>query len=293
VDSPIVVKELYEVAPGAEADFYSWGTALIQTIARAEGYLGGDVRDPEDRDGEWQIVHRWADGDVAREWAASKTRAKWLAAAEPFARIRPNRERAARTEERPPRQERPEPVERPAVDERRRSYREGVICRARPGQDLPTMEFAAPRRAAGAPLMEPAAPEAPSAPAGPPTPPPKWKTAIVTLTAVFPPVLFFNVTLIPRLGNVSVVIRTLVLCVGVTIVVTWVMMPRLMPLFRGFLNPGSQPGRRGGARPGRVRLETAPAMPEPSDEPTETFPRFRPAEPVSERGTRPERVRAR
>jgi antibiotic biosynthesis monooxygenase (ABM) superfamily enzyme len=69
------------------------------------------------------------------------------------------------------------------------------------------------------------------------TPPPKWKSALVTLTAVFPAVLLFNVTLIPFLSGLSVIVRTLVLCVGVTVVVTWVMMPRLMPLFRNWLHP--------------------------------------------------------
>jgi hypothetical protein len=88
----------------------------------------------------------------------------------------------------------------------------------------------------------------------PPTPPPKWKTAIVTLVAVFPPVLFFNVTVIPYLGGISVVLRTLALCVGVTAAVTWVMMPRIMPLVRNWLNapkaapPEDSPPSRGGRR---------------------------------------------
>lgn len=83
----------------------------------------------------------------------------------------------------------------------------------------------------------------------PPTPPPKWKTAIVTLVAVFPPVLFFNVTVIPYLGGVSVVLRTLTLCVGVTAAVTWVMMPRLMPLAKNWLNkPKPEPAETGSSR---------------------------------------------
>ena len=69
------------------------------------------------------------------------------------------------------------------------------------------------------------------------SPPPKWKMALVTLTAVFPPVLLFNLTLIPRLLGLPAVLRTLVLCVGVTAVVTWVMMPRLMLLLKGWLHP--------------------------------------------------------
>jgi hypothetical protein len=59
--------------------------------------------------------------------------------------------------------------------------------------------------------------------------------ALVTLTAVFPPVLLFNVALIPHLLGLPVVLRTLTLCIGVTVVVTWVMMPRLTRLLKGWL----------------------------------------------------------
>ena len=120
----------------------------------------------------------------------------------------------------------------------------------------------------------------------PPSPPPKWKMAVVTLIAVFPPVLFFNVTLIPQLSDVSVILRTFVLCVGVTIVVTWVMMPRLMPLFKGWLHPAG-PRRRIGAPSGGA--DAGGICPRPMDAPVplaESFPRFRPAEPISARSTR-------
>jgi hypothetical protein len=69
------------------------------------------------------------------------------------------------------------------------------------------------------------------------SPPPKWKAALVTLAAVFPPVLLFNLTVIPYLGGLSVVLRTLTLCVAVTGVVTWVMMPRLQRLLKNWLSP--------------------------------------------------------
>jgi hypothetical protein len=118
----------------------------------------------------------------------------------------------------------------------------------------------------------------------PPTPPPKWKTAIVTLVAVFPPVLFFNVTVIPYLGGVSVVVRTLTLCIGVTAAVTWVMMPLIMPLVKNWVNapkpeaPAAEPASWGSSRSRRRRgrgddyddedtrpawlLEPAPAEPD-------------------------------
>jgi len=230
LDAPIVVTELYEVAPGHEADFYSWGTALIEVIAQGgSGYLGGDVRDPEWKDGEWQIVHRWADRELAREWNESATRARWLTAAASFARARPARERP-------------------------------------------------PRAPATATPAEPA-----PAAASPGGPPPKWKMAVVTLAAVFPPVLFFNVTLIPRLRDVSVVLRTLVLCIGVTAVVTWIMMPRLMRLFKGWLNPAPAPGRAGA--PAAPLAD--PVSPGEAGAAADPYPRFRPAaEPISGRGTR-------
>lgn len=234
MDAPIVVTESYEVAPGHEADFYSWGTAVIQAAARVAGYLGGDVRDPEWDDGEWQIVHRWADRYLAQDWDASSTRARWLDAAASFARTRPTRTR---------------PNRRPAGE--------------RPADDL-----------LGPPGPQPGAGQEPPAP--PSTPPPKWKMAVVTLTAVFPPVLFFNVTLIPQLRNVSVILRTLILCIGVTAAVTWIMMPRLMRLFRRWLNPASSPDPAVPAAGVAYREQYRPA-PADEDTATEAFPRFRPA----------------
>jgi hypothetical protein len=109
--------------------------------------------------------------------------------------------------------------------------------------------------------------------------------AVVTLTAVFPPVLFFNVTLIPQLAGVSVVVRTLVLCIGVTIVVTYVMMPRLMRLFKGWLQPAGARRRMGAPAGGPAQPEAPEILDEPST-PAESFPRFRPAEPISNRSTR-------
>ena len=72
-----------------------------------------------------------------------------------------------------------------------------------------------------------------------PSPPPKWKLAVVSFAAVFPPVLVFNLTLIPHLLGLSVVLRSFALCVGVTIIVTWVMMPRLTRVLRFWLQPSA------------------------------------------------------
>ncbi|WP_246278326.1 hypothetical protein [Phytohabitans rumicis] len=106
-------------------------------------------------------------------------------------------------------------------------------------------------------LAEPDSPAAPAPPAPPPAPgppPPKWKLAIVTLSAVFPPVLLFNVTLIPFLRGFSVVARSAALCVAVTAVTTYVLMPRLQKWFRTFLYPLA--GRQRAVRPGGVPPST-------------------------------------
>ncbi|WP_460675385.1 antibiotic biosynthesis monooxygenase [Lentzea nigeriaca] len=71
----------------------------------------------------------------------------------------------------------------------------------------------------------------------PPSPPPRWKTALVTLIGVFPAVLLVNVTVIPRVTGLPLLVRTLVLCVCVTGLMTWVLMPQVMrvlgPWLRG------------------------------------------------------------
>jgi uncharacterized protein len=71
-------------------------------------------------------------------------------------------------------------------------------------------------------------------------PPPKWKLWLVNLSAVFPPVLMFNLLVIPFLGNVNFLLRTLALCLGVTAMVTWILMPRLQRLFKKWLYPPLQ-----------------------------------------------------
>ncbi|GAA1156211.1 antibiotic biosynthesis monooxygenase [Streptomyces hebeiensis] len=82
-------------------------------------------------------------------------------------------------------------------------------------------------------------PEAPPPPP-PPTPPPKWKLWFVNMGAVFPPVLVFNVTVIPYLGGLNALVRTLVLCLSVTAIVTWVLMPRLQRFLKKWLYPPLQ-----------------------------------------------------
>lgn len=90
--------------------------------------------------------------------------------------------------------------------------------------------------------------EQPSVPGGaaqsptspPPSPPPKWKLWFVNMSAVFPPVLIFNLLALPYLGSLNPLIRTLLLCLSVTALVTWVLMPRLQRFLKKWLYPPLQ-----------------------------------------------------
>lgn len=84
-----------------------------------------------------------------------------------------------------------------------------------------------------------AQPRTPAAPR-PPSPPPKWKLWFVNMSAVFPPVLLFNLTVLPYLGSLNPLIRTLLLCLCVTALVTWILMPRLQRFLKKWLYPPLQ-----------------------------------------------------
>ncbi|MFD8300852.1 antibiotic biosynthesis monooxygenase [Streptomyces sp. NPDC059690] len=73
-----------------------------------------------------------------------------------------------------------------------------------------------------------------------PAPPPKWKLWFINMSAVFPPVLLFNLLVIPYLGGLNPLVRTLLLCLCVTALVTWILMPRLQRFFKKWLYPPLQ-----------------------------------------------------
>lgn len=66
----------------------------------------------------------------------------------------------------------------------------------------------------------------------PPAPPAKRKLWFVNMSAVFPPVLLFNPTVLPHLGDLNALFRTLLLCLCLTALVTWILMPRPQRSFR-------------------------------------------------------------
>jgi uncharacterized protein len=67
--------------------------------------------------------------------------------------------------------------------------------------------------------------------------PPRWKMWLVTLGAVFPLALAFNLLVVPRLGFLPAVLRTLALSLTLTAMMTWLVMPRLTRLLQGWLYP--------------------------------------------------------
>ena len=67
--------------------------------------------------------------------------------------------------------------------------------------------------------------------------PPKWKMWVVTLAAVFPLALVFNLVVVPHLGAAPLVLRTLALSICLTGLMTWLVMPRLTRLLEGWLYP--------------------------------------------------------
>ncbi len=65
--------------------------------------------------------------------------------------------------------------------------------------------------------------------------PRRWKMALVTLLAIVPLVLLMNVAVLPLLGGWPLVARTLVFSGTLTVLMTWVVMPRMTRIFRRFL----------------------------------------------------------
>ncbi|MPY58657.1 antibiotic biosynthesis monooxygenase [Streptomyces spongiae] len=178
--NPVTVTVAYRVAPGREADFHSWGWAVLRAGARQPGFLGGGVL--VDGEADWHVVYRFDSDGSARAWENSVTWAEWAARLESVGR-----------------------------ETGRRS-----MTGSKEWFDSQTVTPAAPR------------------------PPPKWKLWFVNMSAVFPPVLLFNLTVLPYLNSLNPLFRTLLLCLSVTAIVTWILMPRLQRFFKKWLYPPLQ-----------------------------------------------------
>lgn len=69
-------------------------------------------------------------------------------------------------------------------------------------------------------------------------PPPRWKMAIVTWMGIFPLALLISRTVMPGLGNwVHPLLVTMLSTALITIAMTWVVMPNLVPVFAGWYIP--------------------------------------------------------
>ncbi|MGW4511481.1 hypothetical protein ACWEO4_05660 [Streptomyces sp. NPDC004393] len=180
---PVTVTVAYHVLPGREADFHSWGWAMLGASSRRAGFLGGGVL--VDREAEWHVVYRFASESTAAAWEDSMDRVQWEARTEGIAR-RTGRRSVAGSKE----------------------------------------------------WFDSQAPVPPPSP--PPAPPAKWKLWFVNMSAVFPPVLLFNIVALPYLGGLNPFVRTLLLCLCVTALVTWILMPRLQRFFKKWLYPPLQ-----------------------------------------------------
>jgi len=68
--------------------------------------------------------------------------------------------------------------------------------------------------------------------------PPRWKMALVTVSAVLPLALPFNLFVAPLVEGWPLVARVALLSVLLVTLMTWVVMPRLTRLLSGWLYPG-------------------------------------------------------
>ncbi|MER5429613.1 hypothetical protein [Streptomyces sp. NPDC002588] len=184
--NPVTVTVAYHVVPGREADFHTWGWAMLGAGARQPGFLGGGVL--VDREAEWHVVYRFASEGMALAWEDSAAWAQW----------------DVRTA--------------------------GIAQRAGRRSVEGSKEWFDSQAPAPPPPPPPA----------PPSPPAKWKLWFVNMSAVFPPVLLFNLIVLPYLGGINPLLRTLLLCLCVTALVTWILMPRLQRFFKKWLYPPLQ-----------------------------------------------------
>jgi antibiotic biosynthesis monooxygenase (ABM) superfamily enzyme len=71
---PVTVTVARRVLPGWEAEFLAWSDLLVAAVRRAPGCLGAAVFSPGQAGGEYQIVARFANGVLLREWERSAAR---------------------------------------------------------------------------------------------------------------------------------------------------------------------------------------------------------------------------
>jgi antibiotic biosynthesis monooxygenase (ABM) superfamily enzyme len=71
---PVTVTVARRVLPGWEAEFLVWADELLAAVRQTPGCLGAAVFSPGEQGGEYQIIVRFANGVLLREWERSDVR---------------------------------------------------------------------------------------------------------------------------------------------------------------------------------------------------------------------------
>jgi antibiotic biosynthesis monooxygenase (ABM) superfamily enzyme len=79
---PVTVTIARRVAPGREADFEAFSSALTQAATRHPGFLGAGMLRPGHVGEPWHVVFRFDSVDHLRAWESSPERAELLVAGE-------------------------------------------------------------------------------------------------------------------------------------------------------------------------------------------------------------------
>lgn len=81
---PVTVTVARTVQPGWEAEFLRWADELLVVAGAAKGCLGAAVFHPGESGGEYQIVVRFANGVLLRDWERSEVRNELMDRADRF-----------------------------------------------------------------------------------------------------------------------------------------------------------------------------------------------------------------
>ena len=81
---PVTVTVARRVAPGREAEFLAWADEVVAAVREAPGCLGAAVFHPGPDGGEYQIVVRFVDGLLLRQWERSAVRERLMDRADDF-----------------------------------------------------------------------------------------------------------------------------------------------------------------------------------------------------------------
>jgi uncharacterized protein len=83
---PVTVTVARQIEPGFEGAFLAWADELVATVLTFPGCLGAAVFHPGEAGGEYQIIVRFADGMLLREWERSAVRNELMDRSERFVR---------------------------------------------------------------------------------------------------------------------------------------------------------------------------------------------------------------